>query len=78
MMIDQTANSSEIWRQGVTSMTSLNEEHLNRMFPIKPSKFMLSQQALRLQKDDDSGMLELPGYFSWLDSRPECHLPPQN
>jgi hypothetical protein len=55
MMIDQTANSSEIWRQGVTSMTSLNEEHLNRMFPIKPSKFMLSQQALRLQKDDDSG-----------------------
>lgn len=78
MMIDQTANSSEIWRQGVTSMTSLNEEHLNRMFPIKPSKFMLSQQALRLQKDDDSGKLELPEYFSWLDSRPECHLPPQN
>jgi len=29
-------------------MNNLTEEHLNLMFPIKPSKFMLNQQSLRL------------------------------
>ena len=66
-MIDQTATVSPMWRKGSTSMNTLTEEHLNLMFPIKPSKFMLNQQAIIFKQDQETGKYELPDSFSWLD-----------
>ena len=61
-----------MWTRAETKLSNLPLADLKLMFPDVPA---ITSHHPHLKKPRPSAKLDLPSSFSWLEERPECHLP---